>query len=143
MPGGYILYFDGLCEPRNPGGIACYGWLIKSNDEVLASGHGEVCRGPGATNNVAEYTALIRGLEALAALGLTGAAVEVRGDSLLVVKQVRGEWRVRAANLRPLHARARKLAAQLDVTLRWVPREQNTEADALSRKAYQETSGDD
>jgi ribonuclease HI len=87
-----------------------------------------------ATNNVAEYRALIAGLEAAAALDAR--TVHVRADSLLVIKQLRGEYRVKDPALRVLHQRARTLLAAYDVVdLQHVRREQNTEADALVNAA--------
>ena len=62
--------------------------------------------------------------------------IHVRADSMLVIKQLRGEWKVKHANLRPLHDEARALlAAYDDVDLQHVPREENTEADALVNAA--------
>jgi ribonuclease HI len=87
-----------------------------------------------ATNNVAEYRALIRGIEIAAEKGAT--ELELRGDSELVVKQVRGEYRVKDANLKPLHAEARaKLSAFGEWSFNHVRREQNAEADALVNQA--------
>ena len=86
------------------------------------------------TNNVAEYRALIAGLEAVA--HLHARVVHVRADTLLVVKQLRGEWRVKHANLRPLYDHARALLTAYEVAdLQHVRREQNTEADALVNAA--------
>jgi ribonuclease HI len=86
------------------------------------------------TNNVAEYRALIAGLEAAAPFGAT--RVRVRADSLLVIRQVAGQFRVKQAHLRPLYERARELLQQYDaVDLQHVPREQNTDADALVNAA--------
>jgi ribonuclease HI len=86
------------------------------------------------TNNVAEYKALIAGLEAVANLGAR--VIRVRADSLLVIKQLRGEWKVKHANIKPLAAAANKLLAAYDVKdLQHVPREENTEADALVNQA--------
>jgi ribonuclease HI len=147
-----ILYFDGLTEPYNPGGWACYGWLVKRDGATVASGQGVACPpGRGSTNNVAEYAALIAGLEALrstaslvvAGLDIDGhdcqQSVEVRGDSQLVINQVTGAWRCNVPHLRPLLQKAKSLAGQVgQVSFRWVPRERNTEADALSRQAYAE-----
>lgn len=132
------LHFDGLCEPKNPGGIACYGWLIRRGDRVLAQGKGVVaCGGPRATNNVAEYTALIKGLEAVVALDPD--EVEVRGDSQLIIYQMAGQYAVRSWHLRPLWKRAQALVRRLrQVRFRWVPREQNAEADALAWQAYRQ-----
>ena len=86
------------------------------------------------TNNVAEYKALIAGLEAVA--HVRARVIHVRADSLLVIQQLRGKWKVKNETLRPLHAAARKLLAEYDVAdLQHVPREENTEADALVNQA--------
>jgi ribonuclease HI len=134
-----LVYCDGLCEPRNPGGIACYGFVIYRESEAIAQGYGEVCRGPEATNNVAEYSAAIAALTRLIAMGLTEEAVEVRSDSQLLVQQMQGKYAVRSRRIAALHGKLRRLAACFrQVRWRWVPREENREADALSRRAYAE-----
>ena len=87
-----------------------------------------------ATNNVAEYRALIAGLDA--AEPLRAHTVHVRADSLLVIKQLRGEYRVKHDNLKPLHAEARARRAAYEVVdLQHGPRAQNVEADALVNAA--------
>ena len=87
-----------------------------------------------ATNNVAEYRALLRGLERASALGAD--EVEVVGDSELVAKQVNGQYKVKHAGLRPLHAAAlRALAGFPRWSVRTVPRAQNAGADALVNAA--------
>ena len=86
------------------------------------------------TNNVAEYRALIAGLGAVA--HLHAQVIHARADSMLVIKQLRGEWKVKHANMRPLHARAMALLAEYEVVdLQHVRREENTEADALVNAA--------
>ena len=86
------------------------------------------------TNNVAEYRALIAGLEA--AREFPARQVRVRGDSMLVIKQVLGEWRVKQPHLRPLLEDARRLLAGYDdVDLGHVRREQNADADLLVNAA--------
>jgi ribonuclease HI len=86
------------------------------------------------TNNVAEYRALIAGLEAARAFPARG--VEVRGDSKLVIEQVRGRWKVKQAHLRPLVDEVRRLLEPYErVTLTHIPREQNTDADLLVNAA--------
>jgi hypothetical protein len=93
-------------------------------------------QGPDATNNLAEYVALIAGLQALIDMGLAG-HVEVRGDSQLVIRQMTGEYQVGSARLRPLHRRAVNLVRRVgSVTWRWVSHKQNDEAERLSRAAY-------
>jgi ribonuclease HI len=87
-----------------------------------------------ATNNVAEYTALIRALEVAAPFGAT--RVEVRADSQLLVRQLEGRYRVKNAGLAPLHRRAQELlAGYREVDLQHVRREDNVDADALVNAA--------
>lgn len=86
------------------------------------------------TNNVAEWRAVIAGIEAAARF--RPRSVRLRADSQLVVRQLRGEYRVRQPHLRPLHERARRLLEQFDeVDVRHVPRDANAEADALVNAA--------
>jgi ribonuclease HI len=86
------------------------------------------------TNNVAEYRALIAGLEAAAPF--RARVVRVRADSKLVVEQVKGTWKVKQPHLRPLLEAARKLlAGYAEVDIRHVPRAENTDADALVNEA--------
>jgi ribonuclease HI len=86
------------------------------------------------TNNVAEYKALIAGLTA--AKAFPARVLRVRADSMLVIKQVSGEWKIKQAHLRPLVEEARALLAGYDeVDLGHVPREQNTDADLLVNAA--------
>jgi ribonuclease HI len=95
-----------------------------------------------ATNNTAEYAALLALLEYAREAGASSLAV--RSDSELLVRQVRGEYRVKDAKLRVLHAAARRLIASLPrFGIEHVPREQNREADALANRAMdlRESSG--
>jgi ribonuclease HI len=86
------------------------------------------------TNNVAEYRALIAGLEAAAPFGAQ--RVRVRADSKLVVEQVKGTWKVKQPHLRPLLEEARKLlAGYQEVDVQHVPRAENAAADALVNAA--------
>ena len=87
-----------------------------------------------ATNNVAEYRALVAGLEAAAALG--AGEVDVFSDSQLLVRQMNGVYRVKSEKLKPLHERAMTLRESFRrCTLRHVPREQNSRADRLVNRA--------
>ncbi|MFC0114178.1 bifunctional RNase H/acid phosphatase [Kibdelosporangium aridum] len=116
----------------NPG-PAGYGAVVRdaSNGELLA----ERSEGIGvATNNVAEYSGLIAGLQAAAAL--SAAEVEVRMDSKLVVEQMSGRWKIKHAALQPLAAKAQELVTKFSrVTFEWIPRELNKEADRLANEA--------
>ncbi|MDQ5816525.1 MAG: ribonuclease HI family protein [Actinomycetota bacterium] len=105
---------------------------------VLADEHGDViadiARGIGATtNNVAEYRALIAGLELALERGI--ADLDVYLDSKLVVSQVLGEWKIKDERLRALAAKAQILMGKFDaITIQHVRREQNAAADALANQ---------
>ena len=86
------------------------------------------------TNNVAEYRAVIAGLEA--ARSYEPRVVRLRADSMLVIRQLEGAWKVKQAHLRPLYERARALLAAYEVVdLAHVRREQNSDADLLVNAA--------
>lgn len=114
----------------NPG-PAAIGVVIRSGDEVV----GEVSERIGeATNNVAEYRALLAGIASASELGAT--ELELVGDSELVVRQVRGEYKVKNAGIKPLHAEVLAALEGFDSwTIEHVRREQNAEADALVNQA--------
>ena len=135
-------FFDGLCEP-NPGGVATYGFVVKKNGKTIHEGHGlaGTPKTPQATNNVAEYTGLIRALEWLIDQKIKGPIV-IRGDSDLIVKQVKGLYKVKSALLAPLHGQAKDLLESLPGTvIEWTPRERNTDADRMTNLAYAQYTG--
>lgn len=116
----------------NPG-PAGYGAVVMDAESgtVLAERAESIGR---ATNNVAEYSGLIAGLEAAAEVGATEVAVQM--DSKLVVEQMSGRWQVKHPDMRPLARRAQELRGPFDsVTFRWIPREQNKHADRLANEA--------
>ena len=122
-----IVWTDGASR-GNPGPAGIGVQITDPDGEVLA----EIAEGLGvATNNVAEYTAAIRGLERAAELGASD--VLLRSDSRLLVEQLAGRFKVKNPRLQQLHARARMLAAGLPrVRYEHVARERNTEADRLA-----------
>jgi probable phosphoglycerate mutase len=87
-----------------------------------------------ATNNVAEYTALVLGLEAAIEIDPT-AEILVRMDSKLVVEQMAGRWKIKHKDMLELGAKVQKLISGRQVEFVWIPREQNSKADALANKA--------
>jgi ribonuclease HI len=131
-----VVHFDGACEPARGGGVATFGYTIEGGGWDLEDcGLAVRPYSERATNNVAEYVGAIQALERLHGLGWEG-PIEVRGDSQLVIQQMRGEYAVRAAHLREYHARLDQLARTFShVTWVWIPREQNSRADALSKHA--------
>jgi ribonuclease HI len=129
-PAEVVVWTDGGAR-GNPG-PAGYGAVVATPDgEVLA----ELAEGIGwATNNVAEYRGVIAGLERARALGAR--RVRVRADSLLVVNQQKGLWKVKNAGLRPLWAEAARLARGFErVVWEHIPRERNRHADELANRA--------
>ena len=124
------LFTDGGAR-GNPGPAAAAYVLEAENGAVLAA-HGEAIG--VATNNVAEYRALVAGLARAAELGVE--ELEVVSDSELLVKQMRGEYRVKNAALRALSGEAARLARRIDsVTYTAVRREHNELADRLVNEA--------
>jgi len=136
----YIVYFDGLCEPKNPGGVATYGVVVKKEGKTIFEGSGLAFAKPWtdeASNNVAEYSALIRALEWLRKHEMQASPIIVRGDSRLIINQMSGLFKVKAKRILELHQRASKLLSEFkDLHLEWVDRSRNSEADRLSRFAY-------
>ena len=126
------LYFDGASR-GNPG-PAAVGWVIVTGDGIVAESGRRIGR---ATNNQAEYEALVAGLEAASEYGFD--EIHVRGDSELIVKQVRGEWNAHDPVLRERRVRVRELLAEFDEwTISHVPREVNDRADELANEALDE-----
>jgi ribonuclease HI len=128
-----FLYADGAAR-GNPGPAGAGAALVNEEGHVVA----EAMRHLGhATNNVAEYTALIIGLEAARAHDVQD--LEIRMDSKLVVEQMNGNWRIKHPNLKPLAMQAGALLASFPKrTLRHIPREANAIADVLANRAIDE-----
>ena len=124
------LWTDGGAR-GNPG-PAAYGYVLEADDGTVLAAHGEAIG--EATNNVAEYRALVAGLEKAGDLGVD--ELEVVSDSELLVKQMRGEYKVKNEALRELSLQALGLARQLGaVTYTAVRREHNELADQLVNEA--------
>jgi ribonuclease HI len=123
-------FFDGGAR-SNPGPAGYGVYIVDDQGTVLAELHGSLGI---ATNNVAEYRGLIAALQWAVDNNLT--AITIKGDSLLIVEQMRGNYKVKNEGLKPLHLQARMLVMQIgNVKFEHVPREQNTDADRLSNVA--------
>jgi len=125
-----VVKFDGGTRPDNPGPSAI-GYVVEADDwtEEESEHIGE------SSNNRTEYRALIQGLELAFEKGCT--EVEARGDSKLVVNQVRGEWDVGEPELRPLRNRAQEVAGEFETfEIHYIPREKNWKADELVDQAF-------
>jgi ribonuclease HI len=118
-----ILYFDG--GSRGNPGIAAGAAVLQ-----LAEGESHIVSDfmKYATNNEAEYTGLVIGLEKAQKLGIK--TLEVRGDSQLIINQVNGRWKVKSENLQGLYNQARRLMMQFNkINISWIPRKDNHLAD--------------
>ena len=131
-----VMYTDGAAR-GNPG-PAAIGVVLKNEAGVTAA---TICRALGrATNNQAEYTAVVEGLEKAISLGAK--QVVLKSDSELVVKQLMGLYKVKNADLREMYQKVIKLTSQLEkFSAMNIPREQNKQADALCNKALDEGEG--
>jgi ribonuclease HI len=131
----HVAYIDGASR-GNPGPAAYAVVLQGPGGQTLA----EIGKYFGrATNNVAEYYGLIAALDAAQSRGVT--RLLIRSDSELLVRQMQGRYKVKSADLKPLYERALKLSRGFaHFAIEHVPREQNTEADALGNRALDETS---
>ncbi len=141
-PGPVHVHFDGACETVGGLRVAAYGFTVEGpglyHEEAGAAvppGH------PRATNNVAEYVAAISALEWLRRREYAGEVV-VTGDSQLVIRQMTGEYEVRAEHLEPYHERLVQLVQEFSkVEFVWVPRSENSRADTLSKAGIASVSG--
>ena len=125
----FEIYTDGACS-GNPG-PAGIGFVIREKGKTIKEGS----KGIGdATNNIAEYTALVYALQE--ALMLKADEVEVKADSELMCRQIQGIYKVKNANIKPLFEQVKHLVSGFrSFKIDHVRREGNTEADALSKKA--------
>jgi ribonuclease HI len=133
-----LVHFDGSCQPPGGGGIAGWGFVIEGPG-LREEDCGLATRpySPHSTNNVAEYVGAIRALEHLRSKGYSGDVI-MEGDSQLVIRQMNGEYEVRAEHLKAYHDWLAQLARSFHrVEFRWIPREENTIADALSKEAVE------
>ena len=124
-----ILFFDGACR-GNPGPMAI-GVVLMKNGKKL----GELSKRIGTgTNNIAEWRALIEGLKLAMAHGCK--QLQVCGDSQLVIKQIKGQYRVKSDNLIPLFNETKKLCDNFkEIDFKWINREDNARTDTLSNDA--------
>lgn len=126
-------WFDGCCEPTNPGGHAAWGAVVQINGSPVYR-HGGYCgHGSAMSNNVAEYSAFIAAAEEC--LKHEGVCI-IRGDSKLVVMQLNGRWKVNGGLYKPFYDKAKILWSQLKgrARLEWIPRERNDICDVLSKQ---------
>jgi deoxyadenosine/deoxycytidine kinase/ribonuclease HI len=129
----HTLMFDG--GSRGNPGICGSGFVIYDGDTLVWQGYKKVSE--NNTNNYAEYMGIILGLEMACEKEIT--YLHIKGDSLLVINQLLGKWKLKSDHLKPLYKRAKTLLANIKmVTISHVKREQNQIADKLANKAMDE-----
>lgn len=126
-------YFDGVCEPKNPGGHGAYGTTINFNDGTPIFCEGKyIGSGKNVSNNVAEYMGFISILKFLQMYSKND--IHIRGDSNLVIQQMAGHWRIRKGIYLPYAFQAQKLFRKYKRTsLQWIPRGENDVCDKLAK----------
>jgi len=125
----YYLFFDGACS-NNPGPTGA-GYIVFDKDSKKIFSN-SVFSGMG-TNNTAEYYGIIFGMKSCQNIGIK--KLQVFGDSQLIIKQMTGKFKVKAPQLWKFYGAGQDLLKGFDdITIEYIPREQNAEADALSKK---------
>jgi ribonuclease HI len=127
-----------LSEPVNPGGTASYGVVILRNEGVIHEASEIFYPQKGhereTSNNVAEYSGFRHALIWLLGQNLNGHCIEIRGDSMLVIKQMFGSWRIKQGFYVPIAMECIQLLRQFpNIRGKWIPREENSLADKLSK----------
>lgn len=132
-----IIHFDGLVAPDNPGGVGVWAWVAKRDGQVIARKFGAEEEGPEVTNNRMEYLGLIRAISWLWNANLRSEPVEFHGDSQLVIRQLTKVYACKSPNLIPLYEQAKRgLKGLEEYTLMWIQRDENEEADELTKEGY-------
>lgn len=131
-------YFDGCCEPVNPGGTASYGAVIFNDDMRIWECSKVFYPTPGkekeTSNNVAEYCGFIAILEYFIEQDMQAEKIKIFGDSKLVIEQMKGNWKMHKGFYIPLAQKAKILVKEFKkLKLQWIPRDENGIADELSK----------
>jgi ribonuclease HI len=135
----FEIYFDGACEPINPGGYMGYGFLVFKDGEFLKSGSYYEDKSPSNTNNVAEYNACLEALyfleEYITLENINDYDINVFGDSMLVIKQMQGVWKINSGFYKIFAEKTKdKVGNFKNIKFQWIPREQNKDADEMSKR---------
>jgi ribonuclease HI len=135
----FKIYFDGACEPKNPGGALGYGYLIYEDENLILYDSFYEPASRSNTNNVAEYKACLMALQSLSeyiiSQGIDRFSTIILGDSKLVVNQMNGDWYVNKGAYVPYAIETAGFLAENfeEYIFKWIPREQNQDADAMSK----------
>lgn len=139
----YIGFWDGSCEPCNPGGNMGWGFHLKNTfTKQIIQGSSSIPAREINSNNVAEYIGFLRLLDELYAIPVKS-KILLLGDSNLIVQQMNGNWGIKDGMYKPYADRAMEKLKQLRkqhalIKIQWIPRSLNAFADDLSKKDKQE-----
>lgn len=136
------VWCDGSIRPPNPGGTGYGGWVAKDADgQVIHEQSVALGTHPKMSNNVAEYGAVWDALTFLRKEH-DGEKITIFTDSMIVVRQLQGDWNCHAVHLQRIYCTVNSLAKSFTICpqFAWVPREQNVEADILSKALWQPAS---
>jgi ribonuclease HI len=132
------IHFDGSAVPKNPGGIAISAYTITDeNDQIIHQRVEEVIRGPQATNNLAEWAAVMVACGWVKKNHPT-AKLHIKGDSQLVINQLNEVYACRKPHLQKFKDQTLAFLEGIAWDAVWVPRKENTIADGLTKKKYEE-----
>lgn len=135
----YMIYADSAIEPFNPSGILTWAFITKLNGKIIHKDTKIHGWGNGMTNNLGECLAVMNALKWLIGLPIHKRwPTLIMSDSELTIKHCNKEWAINDARLKIIHNlidKARQVYKK-SITFKWIPREKNTEADALSRSLY-------
>jgi ribonuclease HI len=140
LPDNLVLRFTGICEPRNPGGVAVAAWILSTLDDVQLARDARVVADGGekATNNYAAYCGLGLGLRYLLDQGWKG-SLGIRSSSKVVTDQVLGTAQCRADLLIPLKTRCLEyLQTFSNWSIGWVNKSQTEAVNRFAHRAYDE-----
>ena len=128
------VFFDGAVEPTNPGGTGSYGFAVFDQNKILYTESIIIGKGEGITNNLAEYSGLLHALQWLYKNDYQEQEIIIYGDSKLVIEQMTGRWRIKKGVYVPVAVRCQEALKHFTkISFQWIPREENTIADALSK----------
>lgn len=131
-------WYDGACGPMNPGGHAGCGVHITENGLIIYQEAYYIGHGPLMSNNVAEYSGLIRSLEYLIRNNNQNKRIQFYGDSYLTIAQMKGKWKCKGGLYAPFYHKAKELIKNFnDWNFQWIPREKNLDADEMSKVAIE------
>ena len=146
-----FVNFDGLCEPANPAGIPCYGFIVKNENAIVSYReyglvNSVIPFSPQANSNAAEYGSAIKAMEWLVENGYANDnnnddyEILVRGDCQLIMRKLKSrDYSPRAARMSSIYDKAIMLRSKFvpdSIRFEWVKRDENKEADELAKEAY-------